>query len=188
MPGYGASITIEYVAWDTAANAGKTGDVGNHTLKWIKDGTPATPTNSPSEVDSTNAPGIYKLTLTATECQCYVGMLAGKSGTTGVVVLPVHITFETQATIKKNTALAGFEFPMIDSSDHLSRKSGVSVTLTRSLDGGAFGAAANSVSEVGTSGVYKVDLAAGDLNGNTVTLMAVAAGCDDTVIEIITQP
>ena len=45
----GVAMTIAYVAWDTEANAGKTGDVANHTLRWIKDGTAAAPTNAPTE-------------------------------------------------------------------------------------------------------------------------------------------
>jgi len=98
MASRGQSVTISYVAWDTANNAGKTGDSANHTLRWVKDGTSAAPTNSASEVDSTNAPGVYKITLTASECTCDVGVLCGKSATTGVVVLPVTVAFEQLPT------------------------------------------------------------------------------------------
>jgi hypothetical protein len=94
MPSYGQTVTLQYVAWDTGANAGKTGDVANHTLKWIKDGTSGSPTNSPAEVDATNAPGIYKLVMTGTEASCQVGTLAGKSSTSGVAILPITVTFE----------------------------------------------------------------------------------------------
>lgn len=92
------SITVSYVAWDTVNNVGKTGDVANHTLKFIKDGTAATPTNSPAEVDATNAPGVYKLVLTSTECTCDSGTLAGKSSTTGVSIIPISVTFEQLPT------------------------------------------------------------------------------------------
>jgi len=87
-------MTIQYVAWDTSAGAGKTGDVANHTLRWIKDGTASAPTNSPSEVDSANCPGIYKITLTSTETDCNIGTLAGKSSTSSVSIIPVTIQFE----------------------------------------------------------------------------------------------
>ncbi|MBK8871610.1 MAG: hypothetical protein IPN19_11360 [Elusimicrobia bacterium] len=92
------SLTISYVAWDTANNVGKTGDVANHTLRWIKDGTSSAPTNSASEVDSTNAPGIYKITLTTAECACDYGTLAGKSSTANISILPTHISFEQLPT------------------------------------------------------------------------------------------
>jgi hypothetical protein len=98
MASRGQSLTVAYVAWDTVANAGKTGNVGSHTLVWIKDGTPATPTNSPLEVDATNAPGLYSILLTATECTCNLGVLTGKSSTAGVVLIPVTISFEQLPT------------------------------------------------------------------------------------------
>lgn len=94
MATYGKQMTVCYIAWDSSLGAPKTGDVANHTLRWIKDGTSSAPTNSASEVDSTNAPGVYKLTLTATEAQTPFGVLAGKSSTTGVVIAPVSVSFE----------------------------------------------------------------------------------------------
>lgn len=90
----GIAMTIAYVAWDTNANAGKTGDEANHTLRWIKDGTSAAPTNAPTEVDATNAPGLYKIALTATETDCDIGVLCGKSSTSNVSIIPVTIQFE----------------------------------------------------------------------------------------------
>ena len=61
MPSYGQSVTLQYVAWNTSTNAGQTGDAGNHTLRWVKDGTSSAPANSPSEVDSTGArPGFTR--------------------------------------------------------------------------------------------------------------------------------
>lgn len=89
--------------------------------------------------------------------------------------------------ISKNTALSNFEFFMRDSADHVSGKTGLTVTAERSIDGGAFASCANAVSEVG-SGVYKISLADTDLNGDVVTLRFSATGADDTVITLITQP
>jgi hypothetical protein len=94
MPLKGVALTLQYVAWDTTNNVGKTGDSANHTLKIIKDGTAATPTNSPAEVDSTNCPGVYKLALTAAEMGYNVITLAGKSSTSGIVIIPVTVTTE----------------------------------------------------------------------------------------------
>ena len=90
--------------------------------------------------------------------------------------------------IQKNVALAGFEFLMIDSADHITPKAGlgVGVTGTRSIDGAAFGACANAVAEV-SDGVYTIDLAAGDLNGDVITFVFTAAGADATTITIVTQ-
>lgn len=88
------STVVTYRAWDTSANAYKTGDSANHTLRWVKDGTSSATTNSPSEVDSTNAPGVYKVTLTATETDCVCGSLVGKSSTANIVLFGVQLGFE----------------------------------------------------------------------------------------------
>ncbi len=98
MASRGQSIVVTYVAWDTVNNVGKTGDVANHTLRWIKDGTASAPTNAASEVDATNAPGVYKITLTTAECTCDSGTLAGKSSSANVSIMPKDVTFEMLPT------------------------------------------------------------------------------------------
>lgn len=94
MPAKGESLTLQFVAWDTSANSGKTGDSANFTLRWVKDGTSAAPSNSPSEIDATNLPGVYKITLTASEASCNVGTLGGKSSTSNVSIIPITIVFD----------------------------------------------------------------------------------------------
>lgn len=89
---YGIEQTVTYIAWDRSANAPKTGDVANHTLRWIKNGTSGAPSNAASEVDATNAPGVYKITLTAAEWQTLQGTLAGVSSTSGVSIIPQQFT------------------------------------------------------------------------------------------------
>jgi hypothetical protein len=88
--------------------------------------------------------------------------------------------------IKKNTALANFMFVMVDSADHITPKTGLTITAQRSLDGAAFGSCANSASEL-SNGVYKISLAAADLNADVVTLRMTAAGADDRVLTVVTQ-
>ncbi len=90
-----------------------------------------------------------------------------------------------QLAIKKNTALANFEFPMTDSTTN-APKTGLTVTATRSIDGGAFAACANAVTAV-SNGVYKISLDATDLNGTVITLRFTAALANDRLITIIPQ-
>jgi hypothetical protein len=92
----------------------------------------------------------------------------------------------TTSNIKKNQALNAFEFTMTDSTTH-APKTGLTVSATRSLDGAAFAATANSPTEI-ANGDYAINLAAADLNANTVMLRFTAAGADDLNILIITQP
>jgi hypothetical protein len=75
---------------------------------------------------------------------------------------------------------------MRDSTDHITGKTGLTVTAERSIDGGAFGACANAASEVGV-GVYKISLAAADLNGDVITLKFTGTGADATLVTIKTE-
>lgn len=102
----GKSVTITYTAWDATNNVPKTGDVANHTLRWVKDGTSAAPTNSPAEVDATNAKGVYKLVLTAAEASCDVGKLCGVSATAGVALFGPTIVFENAGVVVQGTAVS----------------------------------------------------------------------------------
>ena len=149
MASRGQSLTIAYVAWDTSANTGKTGDVGNHTLRWVKDGASSPPGNSPSEVDATNAPGVYKITLSADECSCDVGVLAGKSSTANVAIIPLTVTFEQTANQIADAVLARDVDPgtqlrgepshvglgPLDHRHHLGRMAGKDEMILRVLEG-----------------------------------------------------
>jgi hypothetical protein len=90
----GVGITLQYLALNISTGTYVTGDVANHAMRWIKDGVAAAPTNTPVEVDATNAPGAYKVALTNTEMTCDTGMLHGKSSTANVIIIPVQITTE----------------------------------------------------------------------------------------------
>ena len=97
------------------------------------------------------------------------------------------VAADLPSRITKNTALAGFTFPMFDSADHVTPKTGLTVTAQRSLDGAALASCTNAVTEIG-NGLYKIDLAAGDLNGDIVTLRFTATGADATILTLATQP
>lgn len=88
--------------------------------------------------------------------------------------------------IKKNTALSNFEFLMVDATDGYTEETGLTVTAQRSIDGAAFGACANSVTEV-SNGMYKINLAAADLNGDVITLRFSATGARTRLITMKTN-
>jgi hypothetical protein len=123
----------------------------------------------------------------------FVGVPDAVAGATGGLPLgdsAGQVTVGTVAAaasnLKKNMALSNYVFVMTDSTTH-APKPGVTVTATRSLDGAAFGACANGVTEI-SNGAYKINLAAGDLNGNVVTLRFTGTASDDLLVTIITQP
>lgn len=92
-----------------------------------------------------------------------------------------------QSNYVKNTALNAFEFVMVSSTDHITPTTGLTITATRSIDGGAFASTSNSATEVG-SGVYAINLSASDLNGNVITFKFTATGADTREITLITTP
>jgi len=108
-------------------------------------------------------------------------MFDGTGYTGGTAKLVV--TLNNTQGIKKNTALANFEFVMYDASGD--PKTGETVTPERSIDGAAFAACANAVVEV-ASGAYKILLAATDLNGDVITLKFTSAGAKTQMVTIVT--
>jgi len=91
----------------------------------------------------------------------------------------------TTIRMKKNTALAGWQIVMFDTSGDPA--TGKTVSGVVSKDGGAFGAITNAVSEV-SLGAYTVDLAAGDTNGNNLLFAFTATGCKTLFVKVVTQP
>jgi hypothetical protein len=87
MPTIGAATTIVVHAYDTATGLGKTGDAANITLHLVADGTGGTIAGSISEVDSTNQPGVYKVTVASGENTGVQMSADGKSATSGIVVV-----------------------------------------------------------------------------------------------------
>lgn len=107
MPIIGRARYIMYVAWDNTNSVGKTGDSGNHTLRFVDllTGAESTPGNAPAEVDATNTPGLYKLLLTEAEAQNEM-TLHGKSSTSGVAIIPVISRAEKLGVLGAGTLLS----------------------------------------------------------------------------------
>lgn len=88
------------------------------------------------------------------------------------------------SNIKQNAAFNGFLFVMTVNGVPTA---GLTVTAKRSLGGAGFTNCANAVTEVG-SGVYAINLAAADLNSNSVMLQFTSTGADTRYIWLVTQP
>lgn len=147
----------------------------------------------------TNAPTSGDLTATmktsvTTACTASTPTAAAVTGAVGSVtgnvggsVASVTAAVAITSNIKKNQALAKFQFLLTDSTTH-NPVTGKTVTVTRSIDNAAFGAGTlSAVTEI-ANGMYSIDFGAGDLNGNVIILQATASGSDTTFERIITQP
>lgn len=88
-----ASQKITFLVIDTATNLPKTGDAANLTAYVsIDDGVVTVLTDtSASELDATNAPGLYSFDLTQAETNGDKLVFSGKSSTSGVRVVPMPI-------------------------------------------------------------------------------------------------
>lgn len=190
---------IKRAVVDFAVSADYTFAAGD--AKISKDGgAAASTTNNPSAITMGNG-AMWKLTLTATEMQAakiavtivdaatkavedQMILIETYGNASGEHEFDLDTALATNYPMKKNTAFNNFPFIMIDSTDDISVKTGLTVTAQRSIDGAAFASCANSVSEVG-NGLYKINLAAGDLNGNSIVLKFTATGANPTMIPLV---
>ncbi len=88
---------------------------------------------------------------------------------------------------QKNVAFANIPVLMVDSTDHVTPKTGLTLTVTRSINGGAFGAATGTAAEI-SAGMYQFDASAADMNGDVITFRFTGTAADDSFITVHTKP
>jgi hypothetical protein len=77
--------------------------------------------------------------------------------------------------------------PLYDEGAPDNLKTGLTPTVTVSLDGGAFAAATNSATELGTTGVYALTLTADEMDADVVTVKVTASGACNQVLALVTD-
>ncbi len=87
---------------------------------------------------------------------------------------------------EKNVALSNIPIFMVDSTDHVTPKTGLTLVVTRSLDSAAFGSATGTTAEV-SSGMYQLDASQADMNADVITFRITATGADDRLITFFTR-
>ena len=142
-------------------------------------------------LDSANTAGFYseQITLSAANGfengkQYSIYVSAAVNSITGAM----HHTFNVESHLipKKNEALSDIEFLMVDGTDFATPETGLTVSGTRSIDGGAFAAVSGTIAEVG-NGIYQFDAAAADMNGSIITFRFTATGAAATFITLRTR-
>jgi len=191
MPYINTAVTVSFVCWDTANNAGKTGDASNITLRGVRDGTLFTPSDpSITQVDSTNLPGVYKASLTASENNGTFLTLGGKSSSTGCVIIPVSWSNELTgdafarlgapsgasiaADIGSRLATSGYTAPANSDIAAIKAKTdnlpaspaavGSAMTLTSAYDAAKSAASQTSVNSIPTNPLLTNDARLGNLD------------------------
>lgn len=155
--------------------------------------------------DATNMPGVYILSIPnaalAAGAKSVVIFLQGATNM-APVVLEIELTAvdnqdavrfglsslpNGSTRVKKNASMANFPIYMVAATDHVTPKTGLTITAQRSLDGAAFAACANSATEVGL-GWYVIALASTDTNADLILFSFSATAADATAFPVITQP
>jgi hypothetical protein len=95
--------------------------------------------------------------------------------------------------IKKNTAFNNFHFMMFDSTTGAGKTGIADGSFTKKviIDNGSQASIAGTITEVDATnfpGLYRVSLAAGELNGDNVTLRFAASGAKETVLYLKPSP
>lgn len=109
-----ASQKLTVLVIDTAANTPKTGDAANLTCYVSKDDGAVTVLGdtTATELDATNAPGLYSFDLTQAETNADKLLFSGKSSTSGIRVIPLLLytapasftSFTTPPTAAQNAS------------------------------------------------------------------------------------
>jgi len=88
-----ASQKLAVFAWDTTADAAKTGDAANITGYISKDAAAMSATNdaNPTELDATNAPGVYIFDATQAETNANMLVLFATSSTADIKLDPMIV-------------------------------------------------------------------------------------------------
>ena len=103
----GTAFTISFYCYQRATGEGATGKAATLSSYISKDGgAPAATTNSPAEVDATNQPGIYSLSLTAQETNADNIVITTQSSQSGVEAQPIFITTEPAIPTASDVATA----------------------------------------------------------------------------------
>lgn len=181
-----ASQKVPIFAWDSGASSPKTGDAGNITAQISKDGaaTAATDDTNPTELDSTDAPGIYLFDLTQSETDCNLLILYAKSSTANiqidpVVLYPAEYQYPVYIEVNQDDANGQDEYSATFFRDMEPLSSGVSsvqVQVVKRSDGTDLVAAAN-MSDAG-SGFWKYDENSNRMSSGEAYLVIVTATID----------
>ena len=187
---YGDGRGLTGLAYNTSGLTGyyrRPGDSGASTSVGLASSTLGTWTSGAfKECDSTNHPGLYEIGIPdaalATGASNCVLTYRGAANM-GTINLEIQLDGQGVA-FQRNNAYANYTFMMFDSTTNLP-KTGLTVTCERSIDGAAFAACANSPTEV-SNGLYKINLAATDLNGDNIAMKFTASGAFQTTVVVQT--
>jgi len=104
-----ASQKVAVFAYNSSTGAATTGDAANITAQISKDGAATAATNdvNPTELDATDAPGVYIFDLTQAETDADLVIIAAVSSTSNILLEPLLIYTEPEQREANVTAVSG---------------------------------------------------------------------------------
>jgi len=148
-------------------------------------------TGNMAKLDDANTTGFYTETLAVTTANGYeagktytIYITAAVGGDTGGI--PFGFKVSKPTGFQKGVAVTAFGFTMVDSTDHVTLETGLTVTGQISKDGGNFANLTNSVSEI-SGGSYAVNITATEMNADSIQLRFTSPGADSRIIYIKTS-
>lgn len=121
-----ASQKLAVLAWDMVADTGKTGDAANISAQISKDGAATAATNdvAPTELDATDAPGVYIFDLAQAETNADLVVVAPVSSTANIKIETVFIYTATPVQTECTASLVTANL------DHLCQTATVAADMT----------------------------------------------------------
>lgn len=131
--------------------------------------------------------GTAPLALTAQRVAALVGAMATDVLTAAALNADAVQEIADKILIPKNAEYTpGFNFLMVDSTDHVTEETGLTVTAQKSIDAvDSFSAATGVVTEIG-NGVYRFVPSAADVNGTNIQFKFTATGADTAEVNVRT--
>lgn len=135
--------------------------------------------------------GVAPNALNSGRVDSLVGAMAANVITAAALATDAINKIRDSILPEQNVALSDIPFLLVAASDHVTPVTGATgLAVTRSIDGGAFGAGTGTIAEIG-NGLYQYDASAADMNGGIITFRFVATGgtpgaADDRFLTIVT--
>ena len=186
------SKSIYFFAINSTDHVSRVTGISSFTVYRSRNGGSATAYTTPTiaEVSSSNMPGVYKflldedMTLDAgdySQEMCFYITASGMDP----VVKTIELYRRDVDAPTRGVALSDIPFYMVDSTDHVTPKTGLTITAQVSKDAGSFAGAAGSAAEIG-SGLYQFDATAADMTADVVVFKFTASGADPVLLTIKT--
>ena len=141
-------------------------------------------------VDDTNMPGVYRCdfpdaAFLAGVDQVILALVAASGKDASISPILVDLSDPAQFGIPKNVALSDIPVYMVQTSDHVTPATGLSITIEVSKEGGGFAGAEGSITEIG-NGAYGFDATAADMDADILIFKFTAPATDPVPLTIKT--